>query len=258
MPDEHRILLYDHVTGDSPGSLPWSRFGAEAVIIVASILLALGVDEWREERNDRELEREYLVRLLDDLVANEKMVAAQRFDDRGKIAHARAVYPYVNSGEYGDLDGPTAIVASYLASPSATPSWVDDTYEELKSTGRLSLIRNAELRHQLIGYHRFLEERDWAYELRSTDYRDAVRTKLDPDIQLRIRRECTSREVGCRISIDEDYASAYLAWLGNNEELAGGLRRVIVQWTRGEQEFLPQVEERTTALKALIEAELGR
>jgi hypothetical protein len=246
------------MTEVSRNSLPWSRFGAEAVIIVASILLALGVDEWREENNARELEREYLVRLLDDLDANEEMVAAQRFDDRGKIAHARAVYPYVNSGEFGDLDGTTTIVASYQASPSATPSWVDDTFEELKSTGRLSLIRNADLRHDLIAYHRFLEERDWAYQLRSTDYRDAVRAKLDPDIQLQIRQECRSREVGCRVSINEDYASAYLAWLGNNEELAGGLRRVITQWTRGEQEFLPKVEERTAALKALIEAELGR
>ncbi len=245
------------MAGDFATSLPWTRFGAEAVIIVASILLALGVDELRQENRDRELEQEYLVRLLGDLDANIEILEGQRFDDQSKIANARAVYPFVNSGELDGLDKISVITASYHATPSATPSWVDDTFEELKSTGRLSLIQSPDLRRELIAYHRFLNERNFAYRLSSTEYRDSIRSRLDPDIQLQIRRECTSREVGCQILIDEAYASEYLAWLGNNEELAGGLRRVITQWTRGEQEYLPSVAERTTSIRSLIENELS-
>ena len=44
----------------------------------------------------------------------------------------------------------------------------------------------------------------------------------------------------------------------DNETLAEGLRRVIVQWTRAEEEFLPGVRERTTALLQTLESELGR
>jgi hypothetical protein len=38
--------------------IAWPRLGAEAVIIVVSILLAFAVEEWREESRDRDLERE--------------------------------------------------------------------------------------------------------------------------------------------------------------------------------------------------------
>jgi hypothetical protein len=238
--------------------IPWPRLGAEAVIIIGSILLALGVDEWREERIDRALEHEYLSRLMEDIEANLSVLEAQRLDDTRKIANARAIYPLVNNGSWGDLDKVTAIVSSYNASPSATPTWVGDTFEELKSTGRLGLIRNSEIRRKLLAYYSFLEARDWPYQLLSTDYRDAVRAKLDPDIQLRIREQCRSREVGCSVTIDISEAEAYLEWLTDNQALADGLRRVIVQWTRGETEFLPGVRNRGIELKGLIDEELAR
>jgi hypothetical protein len=245
------------VTANNSPRIAWPRLGAEAVIIIASILLALGVDEWREEKRDRELESEYLVRLLEDLEANEAILTVQRRGDVTKVANARAIYPLVSDGNWDDLDKTIAITASYNASPAATPNWVDDTFEELKSTGRLGLIQNANIRRNLLAYYRFLEAQDWAYQLMSTEYRDAIRAKLNPDIQLQIRGQCRSREVGCPVTIDTSETAAYLDWLTNNQTLADGLRRIIVQWTRGESEYLPRVEDRTNELKSLIEDELG-
>jgi hypothetical protein len=43
-----------------------------------------------------------------------------------------------------------------------------------------------------------------------------------------------------------------------NRELADGLTRVILQWSRGEQECLPRVKSATIELQQLIETELGR
>ena len=163
----------------------------------------------------------------------------------------------VSDGNWDDLDKTIAITASYNASPAATPNWVDDTFEELKSTGRLGLIQNANIRRNLLAYYRFLEAQDWPYQLMSTEYRDAIRARLNPDIQLQIREQCRSREVGCRVTIDTSKAAAYLDWLTNNQILADGLRRIIVQWTRGESEYLPRVEDRTNELKNQIEDELG-
>jgi hypothetical protein len=245
------------VTVHNSTRIAWPRLGAEAVIIIASILLALGVDEWREEKHDRELESEYLVRLLEDLEANEAILNVQRRGDVTKVANARTIYPLISDGNWDDLDKTIAITASYNASPAATPNWVDDTFEELKSTGRLGLIQNANMRRNLLAYYRFLEAQDWAYQLMSTEYRDAIRARLNPDIQLQIREQCRSREVGCRVTIDTSEAAAYLDWLTNNQKLADGLRRIIVQWTRGETEYLPRVENRTNELKSLIEDELG-
>ena len=223
---------------------------------MASILLALGVDEWRDEKRDRELENEYLVRLAEDLDTNITILEEQRRGDESKVANARAIYPLVSSGNWGELDSTIVIAASYYASPAATPGWIDDTFEELKSTGRLGLIRDPSIRRSLLAYYRYLEARDWAYQLMSTEYRDAIRARLDPDIQLQIREQCETRKVGCRISIDTAKAEEYINWLTNNQSLADGLRRVIVQWTRGATEYLPRVEERTLELRSLIEQEL--
>lgn len=232
--------------------------GVEAIIIIASILLALGVDEWREDRRDRMLEREYLGRLLDDFEANITEAKKQRRAHALQVANARAVYPRVHRGVESALEDAIIVTASNNARPSATANWVDDTFEELKSTGRLNLIRSTETRQTLLAYYRFLETQDWAYELMSTAYRDAVRARMDPDLQLRIRSQCTSREVGCRVDMDDYDVEEYLDWLTANQDLADGLRRVIVQWTRAGNDYLPAVEEQSLQLKRLIEDELDK
>jgi hypothetical protein len=237
--------------------IAWPRLGAEAVIIVVSILLAFAVEEWREERRDRDLEREYLTRLAEDLDAN---VAEADFQGRAhvqKVANARTVYPRVYQGNESGVEDAIIVTASYNASPSATANWVDDTFEELKSTGRLSLIRSTDIRQTLLAYYRFLETQDWAYELMSTAYRDSVRARMDPDLQLRIRSQCASREVGCRVDMDDYDVEEYLDWLTANQELADGLRRVIVQWTRAGKDYLPAVKEKSVQLRRLIEEELN-
>lgn len=50
--------------------IAWPRLGADAITIIVSILLAFAEEEWREESRDRDLEREYLTRLVEDLDAN--------------------------------------------------------------------------------------------------------------------------------------------------------------------------------------------
>jgi len=239
-------------------SIAWPRLFAETGVIVLSILLALGVDEVRDVRRDRAFEREYLERLLHDVVGNTAALNGQRTAETSQIENARVVYPLVSRGDWGTTDTETMIVAAYNASPSPTPTWVDDTFEELKSTGRMTLIRSADLRSQLLAYYRFLGAQDYTYQLMSTEYRDAVRARMDPDLQLRIRDDCDDRDVGCLVDIQSPDTRAFLDWLTANQELADGLRRVIVQWTRGETEYLPRVEAQTAQLRETIEAELAR
>lgn len=245
------------LAGPRSSGISWPRLGAEAAIIIASILLALGVDEWRQERNDRELEREYLARLIDDLDANLQIAETQLLADSRKVKHARRIYPLVSKGDMAGLDPATAVTASYGASPSDTPTWVDDTFEELQSTGRLSLIQEADIRRSLLSYYRYLKERDWTYQLMSRAYRDAIRTRMNPDLQLEIRSKCVL-DPACTIDPAAFELEEYVGWLSGNQELTEGLNRVIVQWTRGSTEYLPRVQIRTNELKKQIEAELSQ
>jgi hypothetical protein len=245
------------MTTNKLSDLPWSRMGVEAVIIVASILLALGVDEWRQDREDRQLEDVYLNRLIEDLSTNLNMVVRHEQSDAAKVANARRIYPLVSRGEWQDLSPEMAVFSSYNASPADTPDWVNDAFEELKSTGRLGLITNVDIRRSILEYYRFLETNDWAYQLMSNEYRNAIRARMNPDLQLAIRELCVAQRVNCKASLDGFEYDEYLNWLTANRELADGLTRVIVQWTRGGQGYLPIVRSRTIDLKQKLETELG-
>jgi len=210
--------------------IAWPRLGAEAVIIIASIPLALGVDEWRQGREDRKMESEYLDRLVDDLDANLAIAERQQMVDAEKVKHARRIYPLVSSGDMTGLDLESAAIESYLASPSDTPTWIDDAFEELLNTGRLSLIENGEIRRELSSFYRILEGSDWTYQLISRDYRDAIRARMHPDLQLEIREACRANP-DCRIDTQAFGVGDFVTWLTANQELTEGLNRVIVQWT---------------------------
>jgi hypothetical protein len=50
--------------------LPWKLLGVEALLIVLSVLLALALDSWREEREHRELADRAVQSFVDEMVFN--------------------------------------------------------------------------------------------------------------------------------------------------------------------------------------------
>lgn len=240
--------------------IPWNRFFAESLVIVSSILLAFAIEAWWEERNERELERGFLERLLQDQYANSEVISALQNQHAGTLVSARRIYPLIADGLDTGRELDSTIMDSYSASPSPSPTWVDDTFEELKSSGNIDLIQSSEIRMGLLEYYRYLDGADYTYEFMSTHYRDSVRSKIDPDVQLSIRT-CGRRlrmEQQCNIDNSQWDAAGYVKWLTNNSDLADGLRRVIVQFSRAETEYLPYALELTNGLIEVIRQELAR
>ena len=63
-------------------SIDWSRLGIEAIVIIVSVLAALALDDWRDARADREVERYLLVSLHGDLTADlEELEDALKSDE---------------------------------------------------------------------------------------------------------------------------------------------------------------------------------
>lgn len=56
--------------------ISWSRVMVEGVVIVASILLAFGIDAWWDDANERRAEQVYLGQLQEDLQRAERQLAA--------------------------------------------------------------------------------------------------------------------------------------------------------------------------------------
>jgi hypothetical protein len=234
----------------------WLRLGAEAIVVVGSILLALILDEWRVGLGNRELEQQYLQRLRSDLNTNLRSVESLRSIGVGRIGVAEAVYPLIARGEWATTDTATAVLASYAASGAWIQLWANDTFEELRSTGRMTLIRDVSLRKELIRYYGDLEDVTVNFfGFMPREYRESVRGRMEPEVQWRLRSlSCYEPTAACVEAVKSPGLSEYVRWLDSNEELARHLTRTLLFWKRAVEEEVPDME---TATRSLLES-IGR
>lgn len=167
--------------------LTWRKPVGELAIIVAGVLIALSVDEWRGSLLDRSVERAYLESLVTDLRADgEEIDSAIAWTHRHQ-QEAEAVLEFLGGSRDVDLD--TLLLSIAVAGWQYPPTFTTYTIDDLHSTGNLRILRNGELRRVLSDYYRSLEqysrvdqrlvERVWR------DYDDSVRHVLSPQQRVR-------------------------------------------------------------------------
>ena len=134
----------------------WTYAVGEVLLIVIGVSIALAVNAWNERRLDRIAEREYLCRLHEDF--SNDVGRLDRFADRieTKAATLRdllletdeALMARDTAGFSRDLD----------RSDTVSLTWVQTaTFDDLRSTGNLALIRSTSLRAELAEYFRRYE-----------------------------------------------------------------------------------------------------
>ena len=167
----------------------YSRYAiGEILLVVIGILIALQIDNWNENRKDRSLYLNYLVRLRSDF---ENL--RQTTDFHGKWADelvdlAEYQADYLN-GNLTTLDTlKLAISIEYTSSVNRYNINLP-TASELSSTGRLTIIENDTLKNSLNNWqgHRIFRESEisewhqWIYK-----YRDLVRNILTKEDKIKI------------------------------------------------------------------------
>jgi len=137
--------VIDHVKAQN-----WTAVVLDFVIVVAGILIAFQITEWNEARRDRTLEREYLQRFYVDTIGSiERQNEFAQWDDL-RIETQGLVLDILRKGELAEKDVPRfndgLLYFGYLQPMDFR--WA--AIEELKSTGRIGLIRNKKLRDLII------------------------------------------------------------------------------------------------------------
>ncbi len=133
----------------------WSTIAIELVILVVGIFIGLQVDDWNSNRQDRSDELQYVQRLHEDVLLADRLT--QRVRDR-LLERLEAI----KSGAdvlFGHTDRAsllaeecTAVSASNLFRTNAPPL---AAFDELVGTGRLEIIRDAELLSALISLEQY-------------------------------------------------------------------------------------------------------
>ena len=121
----------------------------EIILVVIGILIALQVNNWNEQRKQREKELHYLTNLKTDLILNiaeiEKYIASRK----SQTESAKIILDYFeNKKPLDDLDDFNMHAVNVY-------TWqkffqIDNTFQELTNSGNLSIISNDSIKNGLL------------------------------------------------------------------------------------------------------------
>jgi len=167
----------------------YRRWAGEFVVIVLGILAALAVDSWSEDRNNRNLEQEYLARIQEDLEWDlaeiEEAISASILQGRSATTLLYELndpladhVPMFRSDRLAAIDFTVPANEEYDVGLKRLVWWTArtrsfdprrSTYDELLATGRIVVIDDSELRASIIDHYSLTEDRvaglaEWVQE----------------------------------------------------------------------------------------------
>ena len=170
------------------------------------------------------------------------------------VENARDVFPLVHVGADSTLEAADIVTAGYWASAIESPNWNDATHQELLSSGRYVILESAVLRGELLQFYEQIVPTRQMFDLASTEYREAIRSEFNPELQIAIRLNCDRFEGSCKLDGFGAEIDQHASWMRGNADLARKLGRIIPQSERG-VEYATRIKEASISLIGLLEAE---
>jgi len=136
----------------------------EIVLVMVGILLALQVNNWNENLKNKSMETDYLIRIFQDL--DDDLAAFEITNEVAQSRNKRILFlqQAINDSNQAIKSSDYFINSIIQAGWTFEPSISDYTFEELKSSGRLVLIQNKDLRTSLSKYYNSRHSnRQWNY-----------------------------------------------------------------------------------------------
>jgi len=180
--------------------LNW-RYGiSELVIVVAGVLIAFAADGWRQERQDRSLELELVQALIEDLRIDTAAISSLAAVTQERAEYARLVLSAFETGTTA-LAPDEFVRAIEFGNYFSYPNYSTATIDDLTSTGRLRLIRSAEVKDAIADYY---AEIDWTGQFETLqrptqrELGQLVSQILDLDYRYALFQEGVGRQCGVR------------------------------------------------------------
>ena len=216
------------------GRIPAGRLVAEFLVIVIGVLVALGVDRWVAGIDERDQELAYLTGLRADFIRN-RAIAENGTRVSGDMAELALVLLESLEGRAPSAEPPLVLVAAEVTGWWYYASYAEGVWNDLQSTGRTQLLRDATLRREVSEFYRTLQ---WQSELdvelneELYAYQVAAQRFIDPRVLLALSENFSGWEGFRPPSLLErlegfDVASI-LARVTSAEELAAPLARAII------------------------------
>ena len=131
----------------------------EILLVVIGILIALQVNNWNEARKNRIQERNFLVRLLTDINTDIENISSSIRLNKNRMQRAEFLLASMDQPQLAEDSATYFIRSIEYAGYTNNPVVSNNTFEEIKSSGKLSIIRNEKLRSVIQEYYSWTSER---------------------------------------------------------------------------------------------------
>lgn len=160
---------------------------AETLVIVLGVLIALGLDDYRTNQYERRLAIDYIQRIQNDLSRDLDYIDriwVQRL--KIKRESLEAIAPVIRRQVQlpDDVEEFLTLVArGGIAGTSAASWYTDTTFQDLRATGNLRLIKDPEIRAEISRYYEAVQSEALRVEARFTNYVPFVHAILPAELR---------------------------------------------------------------------------
>ena len=128
----------------------------EIVLVVIGILIALQINDWNERRKNSDIEKETLISLKSDLESaleqlNKKITQNKDYKSKDSI-----LLDVIHFKKEISIDSLETLTLGHIWSPGFDPEL--GTLNEILSTGKMGIIKNASLRKHISTWNKYMDE----------------------------------------------------------------------------------------------------
>ena len=120
----------------------------EIVLVVIGILIALSINNWNNNNKDRKLEKLYISGLINDLEGDSIAIAQIKIDSDEQVRRKEKLYEYFEGAPYTNDSISHFFDMQWGMGLGFNP--ITTTLDEMKSSGRISVVQNTDIRKQII------------------------------------------------------------------------------------------------------------
>ncbi len=128
----------------------------EIILVVIGILIALQINDWNQQNKDQAREKVYLDNIERDLSFQLSLIDLQLEYANKYIANTQPILDHYNKHKTLVLNASLSQMLNTVTERK-TFVGVDPTYTDLISSGNIDIIKDLDLKNQLISYYQSLE-----------------------------------------------------------------------------------------------------
>jgi hypothetical protein len=128
----------------------------EIVLVVIGILIALQINNWNEDRKARQLEHVYYCKLLEDIRLDKLLLKGLAVENEERIVGSNNAISLLQKKNPSRKDVIMALRAA-VAKTTFTFKPSKSAFEDIKSSGNLSILRDLNVKDALLNYYSTVE-----------------------------------------------------------------------------------------------------